>query len=102
MIFIIAVFIVPLPSIIFFFFFFNDTAPTEFYTLSLHDALPICLVGEGIGAVEVGVGRIAERAVGIQGEAAIGRSAHEDSSERVAVHIGVVGQDAGCSDRQRR
>src|SRR5690349_23194911 len=23
------------------FFFFNDTAPTEFYTLSLHDALPI-------------------------------------------------------------
>src|SRR5438105_15916648 len=22
-------------------FFFNDTAPTEFYTLSLHDALPI-------------------------------------------------------------
>src|SRR5438034_9120207 len=23
------------------FFFFNDTAPTEIYTLSLHDALPI-------------------------------------------------------------
>src|SRR6266498_1982832 len=28
-----------------FFFFFNDTATTEIYTLSLHDALPICLVG---------------------------------------------------------
>src|SRR5690242_20928192 len=26
---------------IFLFFFFNDTAPTEIYTLSLHDALPI-------------------------------------------------------------
>src|SRR5688572_32452169 len=25
-----------------FFFFFNDTSPTEIYTLSLHDALPIC------------------------------------------------------------
>src|SRR5450830_958933 len=25
-----------------FFFFFNDTATTEIYTLSLHDALPIC------------------------------------------------------------
>src|SRR3712207_7143699 len=25
------------------FFFFNDTATTEIYTLSLHDALPICL-----------------------------------------------------------
>src|SRR6266704_7190842 len=27
--------------IIVFFFFFNDTATTEIYTLSLHDALPI-------------------------------------------------------------
>src|SRR6185436_19074073 len=27
------------------FFFFNDTAPTEIYTLSLHDALPIWLSG---------------------------------------------------------
>src|SRR5215510_15586006 len=26
---------------LFFFFFFNDTATTEIYTLSLHDALPI-------------------------------------------------------------
>src|SRR5215216_4584890 len=28
-------------SLVFFFFFFNDTATTEIYTLSLHDALPI-------------------------------------------------------------
>src|SRR5256885_6343111 len=28
-------------TIYFFFFFFNDTATTEIYTLSLHDALPI-------------------------------------------------------------
>src|SRR5258706_16216949 len=28
-------------SMIVFFFFFNDTATTEIYTLSLHDALPI-------------------------------------------------------------
>src|SRR5438034_7424110 len=27
--------------LLYFFFFFNDTAPTEIYTLSLHDALPI-------------------------------------------------------------
>src|SRR5574341_2482410 len=37
----------------FFFFFFNDTATTEIYTLSLHDALPICprdprLVEQGV------------------------------------------------------
>src|SRR3989449_2852733 len=31
----------PQPPYLFFFFFFNDTATTEIYTLSLHDALPI-------------------------------------------------------------
>src|SRR2546421_12792704 len=30
-----------------FFFFFNDTATTEIYTLSLHDALPICRFAKG-------------------------------------------------------
>src|SRR3712207_8873701 len=29
-----------------FFFFFNDTATTEIYTLSLHDALPIWIVAD--------------------------------------------------------
>src|SRR5690349_24672800 len=29
-------------TIFFFHFFFNDPATTEIYTLSLHDALPIC------------------------------------------------------------
>ena len=32
--------------VIVFFFFFNDTATTEIYTLSLHDALPILLVDQ--------------------------------------------------------
>src|SRR3712207_9248940 len=31
----------PTQSRLFLFFFFNDTATTEIYTLSLHDALPI-------------------------------------------------------------
>src|SRR2546426_10358775 len=35
--------IITLPTF-FFFFFFNDTATTEIYTLSLHDALPISLL----------------------------------------------------------
>src|SRR6266481_8970351 len=30
-----------------FFFFFNDTATTEIYTLSLHDALPISAISRG-------------------------------------------------------
>ena len=31
-------------GVFFLFFFFNDTATTEIYTLSLHDALPISLL----------------------------------------------------------
>src|SRR5258706_16402603 len=40
----------PLPSPSLFFFFFNDTATTEIYTLSLHDALPISRHVRGIGS----------------------------------------------------
>src|SRR2546422_6837695 len=39
------------------FFFFNDTATTEIYTLSLHDALPISDRGHrrvGLGEVDAG------------------------------------------------
>src|SRR5690242_17849330 len=39
-------------------FFFSDPAPPEIYTLSLHDALPICELAEQIGAV----GRVGVRA----------------------------------------
>src|SRR5260370_26399452 len=44
----------------FLFFFFNDTATTEIYTLSLHDALPICgamskLFGGGQKAASGGI-----------------------------------------------
>src|SRR2546422_10637746 len=35
---------VPRSPLFSFFFFFNDTATTEIYTLSLHDALPISQV----------------------------------------------------------
>src|SRR5258708_37587299 len=33
---------VHITPLLIFLFFFNDTATTEIYTLSLHDALPIC------------------------------------------------------------
>src|SRR2546428_5228994 len=54
-----------------FFFFFNDTATTEIYTLSLHDALPIFIaararlvpaVGHGLGKrVAAARGNVRER-----------------------------------------
>src|SRR5690554_8161549 len=34
------------------FFFFSVTAPTEIYSLSLHDALPICPIGAGTERAE--------------------------------------------------
>src|SRR2546429_6523488 len=39
--------------VVFFFFFFNDTATTEIYTLSLHDALPISERDAGCAHAEV-------------------------------------------------
>src|SRR2546422_2121257 len=39
---------------ILFYFFFNDTATTEIYTLSLHDALPISLPWQLVAAQEPG------------------------------------------------
>src|SRR5258707_15244180 len=47
-----------LQTAFFYFFFFNDTATTEIYTLSLHDALPIFFVaGVGTGGTVTGVGQ---------------------------------------------
>src|SRR2546422_8976893 len=40
-------------AILFTVFFFNDTATTEIYTLSLHDALPICIALSFLIAVEI-------------------------------------------------
>src|SRR5438034_10454427 len=44
-------------SISFFLFFFNDTATTEIYTLSLHDALPISVLEAGWRQHGNGTGR---------------------------------------------
>src|SRR2546430_17231956 len=40
------------------FFFFNDTATTEIYTLSLHDALPISLLDLRFEAIQTGQGLV--------------------------------------------
>src|SRR2546428_33716 len=44
-------------------FFFNDTATTEIYTLSLHDALPICLADVDAGRVAGDAGRAVVAAI---------------------------------------
>ena len=44
-----------------FFFFFNDTATTEIYTLSLHDALLISVVSVGSSAAVPGSPLVSRR-----------------------------------------
>src|SRR6185369_18035165 len=61
------------------FFFFNDTATTEIYTLSLHDALPI--LRHGPDPVEVVVG---EMLVDVQ----VGRS--EEHTSELQSHLNLV------------
>src|SRR5207248_1962156 len=53
------------------------------------------LVGEAVRAVVVGRRRVREAAVAAQGQRAVAGAADQDGRERVAVHIGIVGQNAG-------
>src|SRR3712207_7406258 len=48
-----------------FFFFFNDTATTEIYTLSLHDALPISVLEPAAHALLAAVGEPVPVVVGL-------------------------------------
>src|SRR2546430_10933805 len=68
-----------------FFFFFNDTATTEIYTLSLHDALPIYVHGEAELSAErlrVAVGQAREW--GLLGERILGSDLSLRSEEHTS------------------
>src|SRR3712207_9290566 len=56
---------VVLMSWMIFFFFFNDTATTEIYTLSLHDALPISAGPRPAGAAADGAGPVGRWAAAV-------------------------------------
>src|SRR2546421_11532168 len=66
--------------LIFFFFFFNDTATTEIYTLSLHDALPISRAG-GAGRRRRLRGGQLGRSPGLAGADGRDRRSEEHTSE---------------------
>src|SRR3712207_8067885 len=79
----------------FFFFFFNDTATTEIYTLSLHDALPIffCEVSD-VGLPKAGD----EAAFGLEGPVL----AAEVGAEDVDVARTLVRSEEHTSELQSR
>src|SRR2546430_17723859 len=58
------------------FFFFNDTATTEIYTLSLHDALPIC----GVVSADIR-GFVLDIAVGVRRRFVFNARSEEHTSE---------------------
>src|SRR5260370_31167031 len=64
-------------------FFFNDTATTEIYTLSLHDALPIYLDRAG-GRAEDRLGLVAH---------GLNRTAHVDGDDRRLVQDDALAPD---------
>src|SRR2546426_6355216 len=66
-----------------FFFFFNDTATTEIYTLSLHDALPICVPARRI-----------------RDESRLGAYAHVAAGRPLGGTGAAVGDDVGCRSEE--
>src|SRR2546427_5376455 len=78
------------------FFFFNDTATTEIYTLSLHDALPISLLGHG-GGLPVVADRQAEE-VHVREEDRQGRDQAEEYQQGQNGNLQEE-QEEGCDGR---
>src|SRR5256885_13621846 len=84
------------------FFFFNDTATTEIYTLSLHDALPICPPSELLITDRRTHPRI--RAVGLPVRPGTPRAGVVDQLEDMAGHMDLARPDgeigrASCRER---
>src|SRR2546429_5169093 len=77
-----------------FFFFFNDTATTEIYTLSLHDALPICQEGLG-GFLRARIGPHD----GLEGE---GRHARDRKSTRLNSSHGYISYAVFCLKKKKK
>src|SRR4030066_2354928 len=67
----------------FFFFFFNDTATTEIYTLSLHDALPISTCCCSSPAVTLASGRTTRSCPGSS-------SRSEEHTSELQSHLNLV------------
>src|SRR2546429_5980983 len=78
------------------FFFFNDTATTEIYTLSLHDALPIC--SNRLGKLRSGL-RLAEGARPMVPVVAGPRSLRMSPNRLVAA---TTSKRPGCSTKDRK
>src|SRR2546422_3732546 len=86
-----------------FFFFFNDTATTEIYTLSLHDALPICVFRPIPGLADAGLEWLQHDRRGGGGEdgPSSGRGARDRKSTRLNSSHGYISYAVFCLKKKK-
>src|SRR5258708_38733892 len=86
-----------------FFFFFNDTATTEIYTLSLHDALPIsCQVSSGSASASLCLATPTLRNLGIAGPPTTTAPELDDAGHDARWRQAAVGTERSVGRRIRR
>src|SRR2546429_2985856 len=83
-----------------FFFFFNDTATTEIYTLSLHDALPISLER----TVDSHISKLRKKleGLGLQGMPDSVRSVGDRKSTRLNSSHGYISYAVFCLKKKKK
>src|SRR5256885_9332477 len=75
-----------------FFFFFNDTATTEIYTLSLHDALPILRAAGRLGYDHVAFAKLGpnyEEAINLLADQVVDRKSTRLNSSHLVISYAV-------------
>src|SRR2546422_7512516 len=86
----------PIPSSSF--FFFNDTATTEIYTLSLHDALPICSAQRNCRALR----DVRQRVIGERNGAWTARDRPDRKSTRLNSSHGYISYAVFCLKKKKK
>src|SRR2546430_17409959 len=81
------------------FFFFNDTATTEIYTLSLHDALPI--LAAAVARAGAGPVRAMDRLELLQAPAGADGHARQRALREMDRHLGLVPESLVEAGQQR-
>ena len=59
-------------------------------------------ISETVAAIVIRVRQVGERAVGVQGQRAIGRRRHQDRGQRIVFHVGIIHEYTGRGYDERR
>src|SRR5256885_4946014 len=84
------------------FFFFNDTATTEIYTLSLHDALPISQSRHDVEQPQAAAGEVCPLPGGEHGGCFVGEQAGDRKSTRLNSSHLVISYAVFCLKKKKK